>query len=337
MMAAIFGLAGPGITAAERAFFGACRPAGFILFKRNIETPDQVRRLTDGLRDLTGRSDLPILIDQEGGRVARLGPPHWPALPAARTIGGIHALDPARGLRAARQLGRVLGGQLAPLGITVNCTPVADVPAPGSHDIIGDRAFARDPAVVGELAAAVADGLLAEGVIPVVKHLPGHGRARVDSHHELPVVRASLDSLLHTDFQPFFRLHDLPWAMTAHVTYLALDRAAPATLSREVIETIIRGRIGFQGVLVSDDLSMAALSGDLASRARRALAAGCDLVLHCNGDMAEMRAVAHGTSPVSAHGRARLLAGEARRRDRRPVGGTDIGAVLAAFREALAI
>jgi beta-N-acetylhexosaminidase len=290
--AVIFGLGGPRLTAPERAFMGRARPFGFILFERNCADPDQVRALTAELRATVGRADAPILIDEEGGRVQRLKPPHWTKRPAAAAIGALYRADRERGLRAAWLAGRLIAADLFPLGIDVDCAPVADVPAPGSHRIIGDRAFGTDPDAVAALARAMSEGLIAGGVAPVAKHIPGHGRARADSHAELPRVGASRAELAAIDFAPFRALADLPFAMTAHVLYEAFDAARPATLSPVVIAQVIRAAIGFEGLLMSDDLSMAALAGGLGARAAQALAAGCDLVLHCNGKLSEMEEVA---------------------------------------------
>ena len=312
--AVVFGLAGPALGAEERRFFRATDPLGFILFARNIETPDQVRALTASLRETIGRADAPILIDQEGGRVQRLRPPHWRSGPPPARFGDAFARDPAGAKEAARLNHRLIAADLAQLGITVDCAPVLDVPVLGAHDVIGDRAFARSPAVVAELGRAAVAGLLAGGVIPVVKHIPGHGRAFADSHRELPKVVAARAELEATDFAPFQALSDAPWAMTAHVLYAALDPALPATQSKAVIGGIVRGAIGFAGVLVSDDLGMSALAGDFRARAGACLGAGCDVVLHCSGAMAEMRAVADGSSPLSPAAKKRIVAAEARRR-----------------------
>lgn len=316
--ATIFGCAGPRLTARESGFFRDSAPAGFILFARNCETPEQVRALVGELRDCVGRDWLPILIDQEGGRVARLKPPHWRAAPAAGLFGRLYERDREAARRAAWLNGRLLAADLLALGITVDCVPVLDVPVPGSHDIIGDRAFSGDPRAVAALGRALTDGLEAGGVQPVIKHLPGHGRARADSHHELPRVDAARADLARSDFPPFAALNDAPWGMTAHVVYKSLDAERPATLSPAVIEEIIRGDIGFDGVLMTDDLSMAALSGDFRTRAETALGAGCDLVLHCNGDMEEMTRVAEGAGRISETTAARL--DRARRRAGTPDG-----------------
>ena len=290
--AVIFGCGGPGLTAAEADFFRATRPWGFILFRRNVASPAQVRRLTDDLRESVGDPAAPVLVDQEGGRVQRLGPPHWPKYPPGRAYGE-RAADSGERRDLAWLGARLIASDLLAVGINVDCAPVLDVPAPGAHDVIGDRAFATSPDEVAALGRAAAEGLLAGGVLPVIKHMPGHGHAMSDSHERLPTVGAPLAALAN-DFAPFRACADLPAAMTAHVVYAAIDPERPATASRAVIERTIRGDIGFRGLLLSDDLSMKALKGDFESRARTALAAGCDVVLHCNGDMGEMLAVAAG-------------------------------------------
>ncbi len=284
-LAVIFGCASTQLTAQEKAFFTDCNPLGFILFQRNCETPEQVRALVDDLRACTGREKTPVLIDQEGGRVARLKPPHWPEFPPAKAYGDVFARDEKAGEEAAMLGGRLIAVELSALGITVNCAPVLDLAHPGADPVVGDRAFAADAAIVARLARAFMGGLMAGGVAAVVKHVPGHGRALVDSHKGLPCVDASLDDLQTTDFVPFKALNMAPWAMSAHVTYTALDPDHPATLSPLVIEDTIRRHIGFRGILLSDDLSMKALSGDFAHRARACLQAGCDVALHCNGDV----------------------------------------------------
>ncbi len=311
--AVVFGLAGPTLKSDERHFFRAADPLGFILFARNIETPDQVRALVAGLRDSIGRADAPVLIDQEGGRVQRLGPPHWRVAPPAARFGDLYARDPAGAIEAVRLNHRLIAADLAALGITLDCAPVLDVPVLGAHDVIGDRAFARDPAVVAHLGRAAVIGLLAGGVIPVVKHIPGHGRAFADSHRELPKVDVPQAALAASDFIPFKALAGAPWAMTAHVLYAALDPALPATQSTAVIEGVIRGAIRFAGVLVSDDLGMSALSGNFRARAETCLNAGCDVVLHGSGERAEMEAVAEGSSPLSEAAAGRVAAAESRR------------------------
>lgn len=288
----IAGCSGHELTPDEVAFFKEARPWGFILFKRNIDRPDQVRALCDALRETVGRADAPILIDQEGGRVQRMGPPHWPKYPAGRTYGLIHANDPLVQREIARLGARLIAHDLRAVGITVDCLPVLDVPSPGAHDVIGDRAYGRSAEQVAILGRAAAEGLLAGGVLPVIKHMPGHGRAGADSHLSLPIVEASREELEAHDFKPFRMLTDMPLAMTAHVVYTAIDPDRPATTSPVVIGEIMRGLIGYEGLIMSDDLSMQALSGSLRERAEAAFAAGCDVGLHCNGRMDEMTAVA---------------------------------------------
>ena len=309
-LAVIFGCAGPRLNAEEQAFFRATGPVGFILFQRNCETPDQVRELTATLRDAAGKPASPVLIDQEGGRVARLQPPHWRRYPSAARIA---ALGGELAQEAAFLSARLIADDLATLGISVDCLPVLDLPVAGADPVIGDRAYGSEPTVVARLGRAAAEGLLAGGVLPVIKHIPGHGRASVDSHFKLPKVAASLPTLERTDFAPFRALKDMPWAMTAHVLYEAIDPNHPATLSARVIDTVIRASIGFDGVLLSDDLSMAALPGRLAERAPGAIAAGCDVVLHCNGTLAEMTEIAAAVGPLSPPARARVEKGEALR------------------------
>jgi beta-N-acetylhexosaminidase len=312
--ACILGCAGLRLSADERSLFAAARPWGLILFKRNVENPAQVASLTREFRAAVGRPGAPILIDQEGGRVQRLGPPHWPVFPPAAKFGELYAHDPAQGLRAARIGAELIAAELLALGINVDCLPVADLRLPEGHDVIGDRAYGADPETVSRLARAAADGLLAGGVLPVVKHVPGHGRARADSHAELPVVETPLDELDRTDFGPFRALADLPIAMTAHVVYRAVDRERAATVSPTVIAEVIRRRIGFDGLLMTDDLSMQALSGSLASRAEAAFAAGCDMALHCNGKLAEMREVAAASPVLSGEAACRAATALARLR-----------------------
>jgi len=298
-LAAIFGCAGVRLTSSEKAFFRDTGPAGFILFARNIESPRQVRALTAELREAAGNANCPILIDQEGGRVARLKPPHWRAAPPQGLFG---AMGEEQGARAARLNARLLAAELAELGINVDCLPLLDLRFPGAHDIIGDRAFGGSVGIVSRLGRAVCEGLLDGAVLPVIKHIPGHGRARADSHLELPRVEAARTELEATDFAPFRALADMPLAMTAHIVYAAIDAARPATTSPVVMGEIVRGFIGYDGLVMTDDLSMQALAGDFASRTRASLAAGCDLVLHCNGDMDEMRAVAAAARPLDADG-----------------------------------
>ncbi|HEY3798334.1 MAG TPA: beta-N-acetylhexosaminidase [Caulobacteraceae bacterium] len=295
-LAAIFGCAGPRLTADEAAFFREVRPWGFILFKRNIETPDQVRTLTAALRETVGDPAAPVLVDQEGGRVQRLGPPHWRRYPPGRAY--TELADPLQRREMARLGGRLIAHDLAALGVNVDCAPVLDVPVAGAHDIIGDRAYGATPEEVATLGRAAAEGLIAGGVLPVIKHIPGHGRAQSDSHEALPVVVASRAALEAADFAPFRVNSDMPMAMSAHVVFTAIDPAAPATQSAKVVR-LIRRELGFDGLLMTDDLSMKALKGDFAGRARAALDAGCDVVLHCNGGMAEMTAVAAGARPLA--------------------------------------
>jgi beta-N-acetylhexosaminidase len=305
--AAIYGCLGPRLGAEEIAFFRDVQPWGFILFARNIEGPDQVRALIAALRETVGRKDAPVLIDQEGGRVQRFGPPHWRRYPPARVLARLPGGLTAR--RDAVRLGaRLMADDLFALGVNVDCAPVLDVPQPGAHDIIGDRAYGETPEAVAVLGRAAAEGLLAGGVLPVIKHIPGHGRATSDSHLDLPVVEASLEALRETDFPPFQALSDMPLAMTAHVLYRALDPLRPATTSRRVIGEVLRGELGFCGLIMSDDLSMQALEGDMTRRARQSLSAGCDVVLHCNGDMVEMKAVAAGVRGLSGQSARRAEA-----------------------------
>ncbi len=306
--AAILGCSGESLSAFERNFFSVANPVGFILFRRNCGSPDQVSDLVLALHESVGRDDAPVLIDQEGGRVARLRPPHWRLYPSAARLACLP--DPVAA-DAARLTARLIADDLAKLGITVDCLPVLDLPVPGADPVIGDRAYGSDPSRVARLARAVCDGLLEGSVLPVLKHIPGHGRARVDSHYSCPRVDTGRDELSGTDLAPFHALADMPWAMTAHIVYTAIDATAPATLSRRVIADIIRGEIGFDGVLVSDDLSMRALGGRLGERAERALAAGCDLALHCNGDRGEMEEVAAAARPISNHAAERLARAEA--------------------------
>ena len=318
-LAAILGCSGRALGGPEKAFFRDADPLGFILFARNCAAPDQLRRLVDALRNCVGRADAPILIDQEGGRVARLGPPRWRKPPPAAAFARLAGADKAAAIEAARLNARLIAADLHELGLTLDCAPVLDVPQPGSHAVIGDRALGSNPALVAALGRAVCEGLLDGGVLPVIKHIPGHGRALADSHKTLPVVGAARADLEAVDFAPFKALRDMPWAMTAHVCYAALDRRAPATTSKTVIRRVIRGTIGFDGVLVSDDLSMSALGGGVGERARAALAAGCDVVLHCNGVRAEMEAVAAYASPLDGAAQARLGRAEAMRAPPKPL------------------
>src|SRR3954469_10163133 len=308
----IAGCAGTTLAPEERAFFKDAAPWGFILFKRNIQTPAQVLALTSELRDVVGRDDAPVLIDQEGGRVQRMGPPHWPAYPPGRAYGRVVGNDPLYRREIARLGARLMAHDLRAVGIDVDCVPVLDVPVAGAHDVIGDRAYGRDPETVALLGRAAAEGLIAGGVLPVIKHIPGHGRAAADSHHDLPVVQASRAELERQDFVPFRHLADMPLAMTAHVVYTALDPEHPATTSANVMRDVIRGHIGYDGLVMSDDVSMNALSGSLAERTRAAFAAGCDMVLHCNGRLDEMEAVASDSPELAGEAGRRAAAALAR-------------------------
>ncbi len=318
MRAAVFGCSGPVLTAAERRFFRDADPLGFILFARNCEAPDQVRALVGALRDCVGRADAPVLIDQEGGRVARLRPPNWRAAPAPARFVDLARRHPEAAAEAARLNARLIAAELHALGITVDCLPVLDVPQPGADPVIGDRAAGDTPDRAAALGRAACEGLLDGGVLPVIKHLPGHGRAAVDSHVALPVVDAPRADLEAVDCAPFRALAHMPWGMTAHVVYRAVDPEAPATTSAAVIGDLIRGVIGFDGLLVTDDVCMGALGGGFRERAEAALAAGCDVVLHCSGDAAEMAAVAEGTGALTDAARRRLARGEDLRRPPHP-------------------
>ncbi|MBV9932423.1 MAG: beta-N-acetylhexosaminidase [Alphaproteobacteria bacterium] len=305
MQAIIYGLSGPALTDAERAFFRDANPAGYILFARNCVDRAQMRRLTDELRALDGRDDLPVLIDQEGGRVARMRPPEWPAFPAAEAFARLYEKAPMSAIEAARANAEAIALLLREVGVTVDCLPLLDVRQPGASDIIGDRALGAEPMQVAALGRAVLDGLQAGGAVGVVKHMPGHGRALVDSHKTLPVVPAGEEALA-TDLEPFRSLAWAPMGMTAHVVYEAWDAERPGSLSPTVIGEIIRRRIGFDGFLMSDDLGMHALSGTQAERARGVVEAGCDVGLHCNGVMADMEDAASAAPALSERGRERL-------------------------------
>ena len=309
--AVIFGCAGLSLSDGEREFFRRTNPAGFILFQRNCGDPDQIRALTADLRACVERA-APILIDQEGGRVQRLKPPTWRAAPAAAVFAALAARDLAAARRAVWINARLIAADLWALGIDVDCAPVLDVPIPGAHDVIGDRAFGTDIAVIAALGRAMCDGLIAGGVLPVIKHIPGHGRAMADSHFACPVVSVSAESLAAQDVPPFRALADMPFAMTAHVVYTAWDDRV-ATVSAKIIDTIIRDAIGFDGVLMSDDLSMKALGGSFTDRTRDALSAGCDVVLHCNGAMDEMAEIAAAAPPLSVVSARRWNSALARR------------------------
>ncbi|TAJ32066.1 MAG: beta-N-acetylhexosaminidase [Reyranella sp.] len=309
--AAIFGCAGPDLSAEERAFFRDADPLGFILFARNVDTPERTRRLVDELRSSVARADAPVLIDQEGGRVARLRPPHWRAAPPARLLGDLYARNPEQGLEATKLNSRLLAADVASVGCDVDCLPCLDIAYPETHAVIGNRAYSDRPEPVAALGRAAAEGLLAEGVMPVIKHIPGHGLATVDSHESLPVVSASWAELERTDFLPFKLLSDLPWAMTGHLLFEAIDPKDCITVSAHAVRDVIRDHIGFDGLLLSDDLSMQALGGALGDRADRAIAAGCDIALHCNGNMDEMVEIAGRTSSMSEAAGRRFEAGRA--------------------------
>jgi beta-N-acetylhexosaminidase len=299
------GLAGPDLTDAERSFFREVDPAGFILFRRNVVDRAQVRRLTDALRALSGRDDVPILIDQEGGRVARMQPPEWPAFPAGAAFDRLYDLAPMSAIEAIRANAQALAVMLREVGVNVDCLPLLDVRQPGAHDIIGDRALGSEPLRVAALGRATLEGLKAGGAVGVIKHMPGHGRAMADSHVELPVVDAPAEAL-ETDLRPFTTLSWAPMAMTAHVVYTAWDAEQCASLSPTVIGEIIRGRIGYDGLLMSDDLGMHALKGSFTDRTAGVIAAGCDIGLHCSGDMDEMQACAKGVGEITPRARERL-------------------------------
>jgi beta-N-acetylhexosaminidase len=305
MQAAIYGLAGAELTADEADFFRDARPAGYILFRRNCESRQQIRRLTDALRELEGHDGVPVLIDQEGGRVARMRPPEWPAFPSGEAFDRLYQLAPSSAIEAARVNARALGLMLGEVGVNVDCIPMLDVRQPGATDIVGDRALGSEPMQVAALGKAILDGLASAGILGVVKHMPGHGRALVDSHHELPVVEAGEEDL-QIDLEPFERLRDAAMGMTSHLLYKAWDPVRPASQSPVIINDVIRQRIGFSGFLMSDDIGMEALAGDHGQRARACVGAGCDVALHCDGKMENMLSVAAAVPALSAEGEARL-------------------------------
>jgi beta-N-acetylhexosaminidase len=332
MRAFITGLAGPALTDEERRFLNDAQPWGLIVFSRNIAGRDPLRRLIDDFRSTVGRA-APVLVDQEGGRVQRLGPPHWPSYPPGAAYGALYDRNRENGLGAAFLGARLIGNDLAALGIDVDCLPVADMPVPGADAVIGDRAYGTEPAKVAAIGNAMAAGLAVEGVLPVLKHIPGHGRATADSHKRLPVVTADRATLEATDFAAFRLLAHLPLGMTAHVVFSAIDPVAPATTSTAIVEGVIRDSIGFQGLLMSDDISMGALSGSVSQRASAAIAAGCDVVLHCNGELSEMGAVAAAVPELAgaAAGRAeRALTMKV------PAPALDVGLSRALFRTMMA-
>jgi len=298
-VATIFTCAGLELTDAEILFFKETDPFGFILFADNIDTPAQIRALTSSLRDCVGRDDAPILIDQEGGRVARLTPPQWREAPPAKVFGDLALKDMDVAKRAAWVNARLFAAELTDLGIDVDCAPVLDLSIPGAHDVIGDRSFGGSPELVVSVARAFAEGLMAGGVLPMIKHVPGHGRAMADSHKELPSVDLSRDQLEATDFAPFKGLADMPLAMTAHILFPQIDAERPATTSPTIIEEVVRGYIVFEGLIVSDDVTMAALSGGDREKAEATRSAGCDIVLHCYAELEQMREIALGSGQVS--------------------------------------
>ena len=314
----ITGVSGPELNAVEREFIRAERPWGFILFKRNIETPAQVALLVRELRAALGDPEAPVLIDQEGGRVQRLGPPNWPVYPAGAVFSALYDIDSALGLTAARLSARLIAADLAEIGVTVDCLPLADVPIDGADAVIGSRAYGTEAGKVAAIARAVTEGLEQGGILPVLKHIPGHGRATADTHFKLPVVDTAKIELERTDFAAFQPLADLPMAMTAHVVFSALDPAQPATTSATIIEQVIRGVIGFQGLLMSDDVSMNALAGSIPERTRAIIAAGCDMVLHCNGKLEEMQEVARETPELTGDALARARRALAARKTPQP-------------------
>lgn len=318
----LLGCAGPTLGELERRFFADANPLGFILFNRNIRTPDQVRRLTSALRNAVGRN-APILIDQEGGRVQRLGPPHWRKWPAPADH--VAMVGPTAAPRAMYLRARLIAWELHCVGIDVNCAPVADIARAETHPFLRNRCYGTDAASVIAAARATAAGLMAGGVIPVLKHIPGHGRATRDSHKALPRVTANWTALQATDFLPFAELRDLPMAMTAHIVFDAIDPERPVTTSKKAI-SLIRLDIGYDGFLMTDDISMEALTGDIATRAADSIEAGCDAVLHCNGNMAEMEAVAKASGVLSGRAAARAARALARRR---ATGAADIPALVA--------
>jgi len=326
MQAAIYGLEGLALNDAERDFFRDAKPAGYILFRRNCRDRAQLRALTDSLRTLEGHDNVPILIDQEGGRVARMRPPEWPAFPTGEAFDRLYQLAPSSAIEAARVNARALGLMLAEVGVTVDALPMVDVRQPGASDIVGDRALGSNPMQVSALGRAILDGLMSAGVLGIVKHIPGHGRALVDSHHELPVVEDDEDALA-IDLEPFERLRDAPMAMTSHLLYKAWDAERPASQSPIVINDIIRQRIGFDGFLMSDDIGMEALAGDHGERAAACIAAGCDVALHCDGKMDNMMRVANAVPALSDIAEARLARAMAMRFA--PDDGIDFAAAVA--------
>ena len=296
------------LTGDERAFFQEARPCGLILFQRNCDSPDQLRRLADAAREAVGDPAFLVLVDQEGGRVRRLRPPAWRDYPSASAFGKLYAEDRETGLEAVRLAAQRVAGDLRAAGITVNCTPVLDIPVDGAHEIVGDRAYGNDPGTVIALGRACAEGYLAGGVVPVIKHIPGHGRAGADSHESLPVIDTPLKQLEESDFVPFTALNTMPAAMTAHVLLTAIDQKRPVSISTRIIGEVIRGLIGFDGLLFSDDLGMKALDGTLGRRAHDVIEAGCDIALHCSGSLGEMHEVADVVPDLGGRGLERFKA-----------------------------
>jgi beta-N-acetylhexosaminidase len=332
--ALIVGVSSTALTAYERSFLGEAEPWGLILFKRNVEAPDQLRALVASFREAVGRADAPVLVDQEGGRVQRLGPPHWSSYPAGAQYGRIWERDRASALESARMGARLIASDLLGLGIDVDCMPLADVPTPDADPVIGDRAFGDSAEKVAAIAGAFAEGLMEGGVLPVLKHLPGHGRATADSHHRLPTVTADRSSLEAVDFSALRPLAGLALGMTAHVVFSAFDPVAPATTSVTMVQDVIRDSIGFEGLLMTDDISMGALSGSLEERSIAALTAGCDVILHCNGNIDEMRAVAGAVPRLAGRAAQRAAAALAARRP--PTREIDLTEVRRAFAALLA-
>jgi beta-N-acetylhexosaminidase len=327
MRAFITGVAGSTLTDEERGFLRETQPWGLIVFKRNVAGAESLRRLIDDFRTLVGRK-APVLIDQEGGRVQRLGPPDWPSYPPGAAYGALFDQDREKGLAAARLGARLIAADLAPLGIDVDCLPLADVPVSGADPVVGDRAYGTEPGKVAAIAGAIAEGLAEGGVLPVLKHIPGHGRATADSHHRLPVVDTDEGTLDRTDFAAFRPLKALPMAMTAHVVFSALDPLAPATISPRIVRDVIRDSIGFAGLLMSDDISMQALSGSIGERSKAAIAAGCDVILHCNGQLSEVREVAAAVPVLTGEAARRATTALATKRPAKPI---DMAASRAEF------
>ena len=315
--AVIFGCIDTALTAAEVDLFADCSPFGLILFEHNCIDPAQLKDLVTQFQETVGRVDAPILIDQEGGRVTRMKPPHWRHPPPARVFPEIASKDRESGRRAAYLNARLIGRELTSVGINVDCLPVLDIPVVGAHEIIGDRALGRDAEMIAELGRALSEGIMAEGVLPIIKHIPGHGRAKSDSHKELPIVNIPRDELERTDFVPFELMADMPWAMTAHVLYTAIDAERMATISPVIIEEVIREKVGFEGLLLSDDIGMEALSGTKGERARTILTAGCDLVLECSGKIEDMTEVASTVPKMTEKAMKRATVAEKLRQDQR--------------------